>query len=206
MKDSERLAIAIGLLINGWYEERRQGENWKHEPLLAQLGFEALVQRTGEPNLGSNPNKAGSRPPGNAAPLNLLHNIKEQAHQLLCEGIRLQGMEAVDAWRHRKVVAVLKNLHAEVLELEHVHPMFVCKVANKADTWVKDARLMLGYEVRHTMLADTVCGCCGGALSVPRDASGDVVCVGLPDSNPENAQEPCGMKYSRWDWPDLLEG
>jgi hypothetical protein len=136
----------------------------------------------------------------------LLRDIKEQAHQLLCEAVRLQGIEAVDAWRHRKVVAVILNLHREAESLEHVHPMFVAKVANKADRWVKDARLMLGYETRTVMLADTVCGECGGALSVPRDASGDVVCMGKPYDDPTKAEQPCGTTYSRWDWVELLEG
>jgi len=98
------------------------------------------------------------------------------------------------------------NMRRETVELEHVHPRFVCKVADRADEWVKSARLLLGYEVRSVMLADTVCGVCGGALSVPRDASGDVVCVGLPYDDPQEAQQPCGAVYRRLDWPDLVEG
>lgn len=202
MKDVERLSVSLGLLINGWYDERE----WKHEPLLAQLGYEALVQRSGEPSLGSNPNKAGSRAPGNAAPLSLLADIKEQGHQLLCDAILLKEREPSKAYKHLKVVDVLLNLVRETTGLEHVHPQFVCKVATAADTWVKDARLLLGYEVRSVMLADTVCGTCGGALSVPRDASGDVVCVGKPYADPELAEPPCGAVYRCWDWPKLAEG
>lgn len=64
--------------------------------------------------------------------------------------------------------------------------------------YVHRARLLLGYDVPMRMLADTVCGECGGGLMVADDASSDVICVGSPST------ERCGRRYDHTEWIQLL--
>lgn len=72
-------------------------------------------------------------------------------------------------------------------------------IAGMARKWVHDARVLLGYESRKVVLADTVCGECGGALMVAVDATSDVRCAGTP------ATESCGTVYGRLEWISLLQ-
>lgn len=198
-------------LTRGWYETVESGGyevsgypvKIKHEPLLAQLGYAALIKGSGEPSLGSNPNKSATRPPGNAAPLNLLDRISEEAHATHVEAQELRGITA-NVVRVRCVNNVLHGLMSEAVQLQHEHPRQVARIATLGESWVSAARLLLGYDRRTVMLRDVVCHECGGALSVPVDASGDVVCVGIPSCDPQEAQQPCGNRYAQWSWPDLL--
>jgi hypothetical protein len=64
----------------------------------------------------------------------------------------------------------------------------------------RSVRLFLGYEARMMVINDTVCGSCGGALTVARDASTSVRCIGTEDA------PPCGNEYSRYTWISLLDG
>lgn len=64
----------------------------------------------------------------------------------------------------------------------------------------RQARLMLGYDAPLMVIADTVCGVCGGALTVARDASTSVRCIGTED------EEPCGNEYPQHTWISLLDG
>lgn len=211
MKDIERLAESMKYLMRGWYETVDSGGyevsgypvRIRHEPLLAQLGYAALIKGSGEPSLGGNPNKAGTRPPGNAAPLNLLDHISEDAHAAHIEAQELRGLTP-NVVRIRNVCDVLHALMESAIALQHEHPRDVARIARRSESWVIQARLLLGYERRTVMLRDVSCHVCGGALSVPVDASGDVVCVGVPSDDPEVQEAPCGVTYPRWSWPDLL--
>jgi hypothetical protein len=64
----------------------------------------------------------------------------------------------------------------------------------------RQARLFLGYDAPLMVIKDTVCGTCGGSLTVARDASTSVRCIGTED------QEPCGTEYPRHTWIALLDG
>lgn len=210
MKDIERLAEALKYLMRGWSENTNGGYaasgyvvSIRHEPLLAQLGYAALIKGSGDVSLGSNPNKAGTRPPGNAAPLNLLERISEEARAAHREGLELMG-DVPSVVHTLRVRDVLHGLMGCCVQLQHQHPRYVVHAANLGDSWVGSARLLLGYDRRTVMLRDMVCHACGGALSVPVDASGDVVCVGVPTDDPERQQQPCGVTYPQWSWPDLL--
>lgn len=210
MTDIERLAMAMQHLMRGWHETSNGGYSVagytvsiKHEALLAQLGYAALIKGSGEPQYGSNPNKSDSRPPGNAAPLNLLERISEEAHNAHNEALELRGL-TTNAVRIRRVCDVLHLLTVQCIALQHEHPREVARYASLAESWVRAARLLLGYERRTVMLRDVVCDQCGGALSVPVDASGDVTCVGKPYDDPQEAEQPCGRVYPQWSWPDLL--
>lgn len=207
MKDIERLAGSMKYLTRGWTENVEwpptRVHSVRHEPMLAQLGYAALIRGTGETQHGSNPNKSGSRPPGNSAPLNMLDRISEEARAHYRDVLRLKGDEpSVVPTLH--VADVLHNLMAECIAVQHEHPRMVRAVANTADAWVRSCRLLLGYEVRSVVLVEVVCDSCGGALSAPVDGSGDVVCIGSPYDDPQLAEPPCGRTYPRWSWPDLL--
>lgn len=208
MKDIERLAGAMKYLTRGWNERVEWGpariHSVKHEPLLAQLGYAALIKGTGEPSLGSNPNKAGSRPPGNAAPLNLLDRIAEEARASHREALELMGNDVASVVPTLHVCGVLHALMSCAVQLQHEHPRAVARTASLGDGWVSSARLLLGYDRRTVMLRDVSCDACGGALSVPVDASGDVVCVGVLAVGPEPATGACGRAYPRSTWPGLL--
>jgi hypothetical protein len=210
VKDIDRLFDAIMHLRLGWFEDTDGGYDVsgyvvsvRHEPLLAQLGYAALIKGSGEPSLGGNPNKAATRPPGNTAPLNLLDRISSEARAMYAEALEMKG-DNKSAVPVMSMGSVLCGLEQCAKVLMHEHPMHIGRMADGADSWVRAARLLLGYDVRSVMLADVSCHACGGFLSVPVDASGDVVCVGVPTDDPERQEQPCGVVYPQWQWPDML--
>lgn len=64
----------------------------------------------------------------------------------------------------------------------------------------RQARLFLGYDAPLMVIKDTVCHTCGGALTVARDASTSVRCIGTEE------EEACGTEYPRYTWIALLDG
>lgn len=76
----------------------------------------------------------------------------------------------------------------------------VVKIRRDLEALVRQARVTLGYEAPQRILADTVCGNCGGALRVASDAQSDVKCAGT------ESEPPCGTVYKRWEWMELLKG
>ncbi|MFF0183531.1 hypothetical protein [Streptomyces sp. NPDC005244] len=145
---------------------------------------------------GASGDKPHSNPPGNQEALDLLMAIKADAarcyselHQLLFPEYPRRGVNTVTALRTLPdwcAMAGGSEVAGNVKEALRKH--------------VRTARIVLGYDTRQHMLADTVCGVCGGALIVADDASTDVRCIGSPDT------APCGTRYYRWQWIDLLEG
>jgi hypothetical protein len=206
LTDLERIAHAIEMLCVGWHQEHH-GQYVKHEPLLAQLGYTVLLRGTGPVQLGSNPNKSKSKPPhGNVQSIALLDDIREEARDM-CADIR-EELDGAESNRlpvpHRHLYSVLYNLLRYAGEVQHVRPSLVARVADRAARWVSDARLVLGYDSRTVILPGTTCGACGGVLSAPEDGWGSVMCQGVPSSDPEAAQQPCGARYDPEEWPALL--
>lgn len=145
---------------------------------------------------GASGDKPHSNPPGNQEALDLLMAIKADAAS--CFGALRQQLYPAHPQRAVDTVTALRTL-----------PDW-CAMAGGAEAagnvretlrkHVRTARIVLGYDTRQSMLADVVCGDCGGALIVADDASTDVRCIGSPDA------APCGTRYYRWQWIDLLEG
>lgn len=78
-------------------------------------------------------------------------------------------------------------------------PDLVREAAKATDKWVAKAKATLKMTVSDAMFADTVCGNCGGGLSVPWDNVGEVRCIGTPSS------VPCGDTYPMSEWVTLYE-
>lgn len=194
------------MLVNGWPERIeyrvRIGDNVesraktiRHAALLVQLA-EAAHSKSGGNNGGSNPNKAGSRPPLNTAPLDLIDTITEQAQYHYHELCTQANGKAPTLVRKRPVSQTLHNLACVASTCD----VSLRECARAAQMWVRKARVMLGYEKPQVLLRDTVCGTCGGALIVATDASTDVRCIGNSGDT-----HGCGQVYPRYSWLDLLE-
>src|SRR5690606_24348559 len=80
----------------------------------------------------------------------------------------------------------------------------LAQVMQSLTQMVARCRERLGHDSRRVMLADVSCHVCGGALSVAQDASTDVECVGVPTTDPTEAQEPCGVVYARSEWLRIM--
>lgn len=148
---------------------------------------------------GASGDKPHSNPPGNQEALDLLLSIKTDV--LVCYGGLHQLLYPTHPERAVSVISALRTLPDWcAMASDSGYEQIVCDVKEVLRKRVRSARIILGYDTRQTMLADTVCGECGGALIVADDASTDVRCIGTPDA------PPCGTKYYRWQWIDLLEG
>lgn len=148
---------------------------------------------------GASGDKPHSKAPGNQEALDLLMSIRTDA-QMYYSGLH-QLLYPTHPERRVSVVSALRTLPDWcAMASESGHEEAVCYVKEVLRKRVRSARIILGYDTRQSMLADVVCGDCGGALIVADDASTDVRCIGSPDA------PPCGNRYYRWDWIDLLEG
>lgn len=187
--------IEYHVIIGGVAESR--AKRMHYDPLLDQLQLAARMPASMGSDGGCNPNKSGSKPPLNIAPLNLIDDITSEAWTQVDIFWELDA----DLARYRKA-AMLDEIFTQLTSLCHkfedTHPDHVYTTAKCGQAWVKRARILLGYEARETTLADMVCGSCSGALVVAVDASTDVRCVGSP------AAPSCGASYPRLQWIDLL--
>ncbi|MFI0262530.1 hypothetical protein ACH4OW_26215 [Streptomyces sp. NPDC017056] len=173
------------------------------QPSLIRQLQEAVTERTAAGNGSgvSAQEKSHSSPPGNQEALDCLFAIETDAHMhyaLLREALyphdRAEGISAVNALRQ---IADWCALVADgTLD---AGPDLVHEVKSDLHRRVRTARIILGYDSPQRMLASVVCGECGGALSVADDASTDVRCIGTPET------APCGTRYYRWQWIELLE-
>ncbi len=75
----------------------------------------------------------------------------------------------------------------------------VREVLKATDKWILSARHALNLTVSNAQFADTVCGNCGGGLTIAWDNSSEVKCIGSP------AALPCGETYGMGDWIGLYE-
>ncbi|SOE25632.1 hypothetical protein [Streptomyces sp. OK228] len=148
---------------------------------------------------GASGDKPHSKAPGNQEALDLLMSIKIDA-AICYSGLR-QVLYPAHPERNVSVVSALRALPDWcAMASDSGYEQIVCDVKEVLRKRVRSARIILGYDTRQSMLADVVCGDCGGALVVADDASTDVRCIGTPDA------APCGTRYYRWDWINLLEG
>lgn len=167
------------------------GDRWEHRTTtrsfqalllqLDQLSTQPLVTGPGGP---SGPNKAGSRPPTNSQYSDMIDRIHEQAISVFT---RLSNDEPSRNLSH-VLIDIREAITRNCLE-QHNECVSAVGMARR---WVRDARVLLGYETRQVTLANTSCHLCGGALQVASDASTDVVCI------------DCGHNYDRLRWIDLL--
>lgn len=225
MNDGQRIAEHVAALTVGWSEHveyavripahtvgcarksclcpdgdvEARAKTVRYPALLAQLQQSISIPSSGGPPSvgGSNPNKSGSRPPGNIAPLILIDTISEEARHHYADLWSITKGTPPALSTVRKTVEVLRNL-ATLAEVSHEHPVVVHDVAVAASTWVRKAKIMLGYQRPQVMMESTTCHACGGALAVAADASTDVRCVGSP------GVLACGQVYRRADWIGLL--
>lgn len=172
-------------------------------PLIVQLQeavTEPIASGGGE---GGATDKPHSVAPGNQEALDLLLRVTQSAighyQRLRMElypdhgpAIRINGPNAL-----RQIADWCAMASDGTVECGYE---LVCEVKDDLRKLVRSARIILGYDSPQRMLAQTVCGDCGGALIVADDATSDVRCIGTPDA------APCGNRYYRWDWINLLEG
>ena len=182
-------SVEYAVEVNGKREARRTTR--RHEGLIAQLELNSttpLQSRVG----GGGGGKPGSRPPINQVYADMVDTIHEQA--LIAHALLARDDDPVPI----VLGVILENLRLMVMT-EYATKAHECgTVARMLNKWVHDARVLLGYESRKVVLADTVCGQCGGTLVVAIDATSDVRCVGTEEG------DPCGMVYSRLEWVSLL--
>lgn len=205
---ARKVTEASQALLTGWYERVEYSivsggiveyrvKQVRYEPLLTQLQLLAHQPASTGSSEGSNPNKGGSKPPINLAPLNLVDEMTVEAREQVRTLANL-GAPYVKSTRKWTLERALTELPAMAAYCEGKHLETVEKTAERAQLWVKRSRVLLGYEPREIQLANTVCHSCGGALVVARDASSDVRCAGHPEA------PACGQRYPRWAWLDLL--
>lgn len=208
MTDRERIAECVTALTVGWSEHieyavrvgsdvEARGKTVRYPALLAQLQQAITMPSSGAPSSTRNPNKSGSRPPGNTAPLILIDTISEEARKNFAILWTVSKGTPPALGTRRRTVEVLRNL-ATLAEVSHEHPAVVHDIAGDARNWVRKARIMLGYDKPDVMMESSTCHECGGALAVAADASTDVRCIGSPGAL------PCGQIYRRSDWIGLL--
>lgn len=174
--------------VNGIREAKRTYR--RHEGLIAQLELNSttpLQSRVG----GGGGGKPGSRPPINQVYADMVDTIHEQA--LIAWGLVID-QDVCKRTLTSLIIGIGLLVETRCEEIPHD-----CgTVARMLNKWVHDARVLLGYESRKVVLADTVCGQCGGTLIVAIDATSDVRCIGT------EAADSCGMVYNRLEWVSLL--
>lgn len=208
MRDSEAIQQTVTELTS-WWSERVEykvivsGETETRIKSVRQAALLDQLQRVsldgvapGDKCERSAPNKPASRPPGSMRGLELIDQIGEDARY--CYNLLLSHMGREELLHRMSVVNVLRNIVAALPSVEHTQPSMLREIRGFTDRWRNDARLLLGYERPTKMLADTVCGECGGALAVAGDASTAVRCTGTPTA------QPCGRTYPHSEWLALL--
>lgn len=158
--------------------------------------------RDGDPGPASgaqrgSPNKAGSRPPGRVGGFVLLDEITCEAAYWLDRILTVTGQDRTQGLK--AMPGLLDAIVLECQRIEDTNPGLVADVACVTREWVRRARFLLAHEPGTAMFAGTVCGDCGGALAVSRDAASatSVRCIGGP------AVAGCGRRYERGQWLDL---
>lgn len=86
------------------------------------------------------------------------------------------------------------------------------RIAARLRSLVSRARVAAGYDAPIVPLRDMYCVYCGGQLRVRADASSAVWCVGritvhgpAAAGDPWPVTYPCGARWERWSWVNLLE-
>lgn len=194
MRDDEwcDLGRQVTILCDGWTERREFGvkvdgncekriESVYHTPLLLQLRTmtHPLVRKKQE---GGSGGKAGSKPPGAFEAASLLDEIHRWAYT------------TVQEWSDVPSRVLRRTVARELYTLRDRAGMQSHEAVQAATwhlrTYVRRARITIGYEVPTHAFADTVCGECGGQLRAAVDGVGDVFCAGTP------MYGSCGAKYT----------
>lgn len=181
---SEKIEYAVRV---GGQVEKRAG--WvSHKSLIVQLERQTDRLITGE-RCESSGGKPTSRPPGNLEALALLEEIHTYALEVGAHwDIRRPPRTP---WGTRAVLGAIAA-HARTHTDDELS-----QVAWHLQGYARRAQTLLGHEAPIKLLADSVCGECGGALAVPSDARGAVRCVGSPQA------PPCGTRYQHSRWLEL---
>jgi hypothetical protein len=127
----------------------------------------------------------------------VLDEITCEAYMLLDRVFEEGGRDRV--WLAQKLKYVIQNLTYQMTCIVEARPDLVGQVMRATNKWVGQARGALNQNVSDAMFGDTVCGNCGGGLSVAWDNSSDVRCVGTPSA------PPCGETYPMDEWVSLYE-
>ncbi|OII61192.1 hypothetical protein BJP40_06600 [Streptomyces sp. CC53] len=198
LKDGYDERIEYRIRVNGDFEER--ANTVRMAGLLEQLRKVAIEGGRSPAGRAARrpPNKPGSQPPGRTDGLTLLDEITGEVYYWVDRVLMESGRDRTLGLS--PMPALLDALVAETRLLEDTHPALVADIADATRTWVRRARRLLGHDESYVMLEERVCGECGGALAVARDASTAVRCVGSPDGG------GCGARYERDTWLGLLVG
>lgn len=179
-----------------------------HQPgLLAQLQAVREPARSGDTDGGRT--QPGSKPPGSLAAADLLNHIKQDA---VSARILLRDANNLDTGTPRPLVEELRGLVTLASTLPDEHPA-VTTVITQQRRNRKQGRVLLGYDAPARQLRDVVCPDCGGTLTVPSDADGDVRCVGpgVVEGPAEQGHAwpvrvpGCGNLWRRHEWITLLD-
>jgi hypothetical protein len=189
----------VTVTVKSGKSTRKATKNERFPGLLAQLRWRAsdpFASKQGGPT--NNPNKSVSRPPVNQSMLDLVDTIDEQCDRMVM-------------WLRERITVVVQpgrtQFRSPEAKLSEIRVMCgssslkdaeIAQVLQSLTAMVSRCREMLGHDCRRVMLADMVCGTCGGALSVAQDASTDVECIGTPKSG------PCGVTYARTEWLRIM--
>lgn len=178
-----------------------RAETRRQSALLAQLRKVDALTRDVDPNQGGGRTKPGSKPPRSLAALALLDDIRQEATEatgVLCD------LLAEHPPPPRPLAAQLRALVTLAARAETTHFDQVDDVVWAFGVLVKRARRTLGYDQDRRMrpLPDVSCMECGtrGSLIVRADVDSDVICTAEEDDG------PCGARFPRWQWVELLEG
>jgi hypothetical protein len=149
---------------------------------------------------------ARSRPPATEA-LELLDAIDAGARRLCVE---LRSAARQQPGRRVDTAAALRELVGLVSLVDEATAR---SALARVRSWVLAARVLLRYDAPIVALRDVVCRACGGELRVRADASSDVWCAAhisvegpAYEGEPWPVTYPCGQRYPRWQWIELLEG
>lgn len=166
-------------------------------PLLAQVQ-EAVTP--GSKRAGAT-GKLGSRPPASLGALELLAEIRHEIRRA-CLGHRhdyrdpADLLELADTW----------GAHAD--EWQHEAPDYVLWAADRANEWVRAARLLLDPVPRYP-LRGRACPACGVAtVQVWSDDEADFIRRPALSIDPEQVEAVCGGCWQRWPldvWAQLAQ-
>lgn len=186
--------VEYGTVINGRIEKRIER---RHQPPLVDQLIEAQyappAKGSDGSGGGSSVNKPKSRPPGNLErPDEILCRIGYTALEFVCRAnIAVTHPRRTRMPRLRGNLAALIGYDWPQDDLE--------ELVHDLGSHVRQARMLLGYDSGSVAFQNTVCGNCGGALTIARDNPSAVRCSGTP------AAPSCGTSYPWWQWPELAQ-
>lgn len=192
--------IAPVKYANGDIVNEKRARNVNRPPLLDQLKEYAKNRDT---NL--NPKAARGAPRVKTPKLHPELNGFLTLDEITCDMYAFFDRILEEGGRDRAIAiypapTLIRNVHYQATQIHKSgrHDL-VREIDKKLRGWVAKARAALNHTVSDAMFGDTVCGNCGGGLTVPWDNNGDVQCVGTP------ASPPCGETYPMSEWVRLYE-